>query len=586
MNNAAISELYQKLEMISDFDIFDFNNFPSIDFESKEISFAYCVEFNSLYGLNESNISKVFDGNRNEALSYLEDRIVQTKNDILIAKYYHFIYILTKNNKYSSKAIDNYLLLLTNSNFGPTNDEHVHSFVLILKIIIELTEVTKYNIHKIKNLIIGFLEDNLVVNRVKYRILQTIKETNLFKQPDILNFPSLCIELAKTENDSHLISIALNLGLHFALKLPEKQVLIRDFYELLGDNEHNNIRPYDGKEENIMIPHYNQNAYEAMMIYYQKAKNAEKYEKAASLYNQNKRNLKLIKITSRIEHKEGDKILESLSIHFNSIVNSSLDLIIFDLCLGDKLLFMPNAKLEEFANGQASNFVYQCFTPKLIDINNNSRGLDVKDHSKFQFYGISIQTTLSFVIDILLKSVSQKKMSFTKVLKVLNDRTFFGHELIINSINNMEISYTWSSQIDIALKSFFDQCNFLLKGKKVDWRISTDILSLKFEGILRDIIALTSGCIVKIDKDGNTSDMVLDDLLRSEAFSKVFDDDDRNLFYYTFTNKGLNIRNCVAHSFFKPQHYTMDKAVLVLLCVLRLAKYFPNEEQKTPAANK
>ena len=67
--------------------------------------------------------------------------------------------------------------------------------------------------------------------------------------------------------------------------------------------------------------------------------------------------------------------------------------------------------------------------------------------------------------------------------------------------------------------------------------------------------------------------MLLDDLLRTNACKELFTEEDRNLFYYTFTNKGLNIRNYVAHGFYMPQDYSTYNAILVFLCVLRLVRF-------------
>jgi hypothetical protein len=67
--------------------------------------------------------------------------------------------------------------------------------------------------------------------------------------------------------------------------------------------------------------------------------------------------------------------------------------------------------------------------------------------------------------------------------------------------------------------------------------------------------------------------MLLDDLLRTESFAKLFSDEDKDLFTYTFTNEGYNIRNNVAHGFYLPCDYTAFKATLVLLCVLRLVRF-------------
>ena len=186
-----------------------------------------------------------------------------------------------------------------------------------------------------------------------------------------------------------------------------------------------------------------------------------------------------------------------------------------------------------------------------------------------------MEVNIRFIIDVIRSSIESKKLSNSKLSNFLNKHTFFGQELKVSRADEVDISYTPFEQIDFALKSFFQQCNNLKLGKRQDWRIPIDILSLKFEGILRDIIGLACGVITKVDNKGNTSELLLDDLLRCDFFSTVFDEDDKNLFLFTFTNKGFNIRNNVAHSFYKPQDYTIYKAVLVLISILRLAKFDP-----------
>lgn len=135
-----------------------------------------------------------------------------------------------------------------------------------------------------------------------------------------------------------------------------------------------------------------------------------------------------------------------------------------------------------------------------------------------------------------------------------------------------EFVYSWFQQIDYILKDFFRQVNLYLSGKSPDWRLIIDTLPMKFEGILRDMISIKGGVITKINSNGKTSDLLLDELLNEDKFLKIFDKDDKNLFEYVFTNKGLNVRNYVAHGFYKPIDYSLEKAILCFLCVMRLAK--------------
>ena len=116
-----------------------------------------------------------------------------------------------------------------------------------------------------------------------------------------------------------------------------------------------------------------------------------------------------------------------------------------------------------------------------------------------------------------------------------------------------------------------------MRSQDADWRFTIEFLSLKFEGILRDIVSLSGENIVKQNRKGEIESCLLDDLLRTDIIQHTFDEEDIMLFYCTLTHKGLNIRNNVAHCFYKPQDYYADQALLVLLCILRLVKFIPSD---------
>lgn len=573
-----IDKFYQDLEHISEIGKIDFNIIPNCDVAFEYLRFIVCVEVNASSSLNNEHIDEVFTPIKEKTISYLEGRVEQTSNNFLKSRYYHFLYVLTKNNKYCGKTIECYQIILEQYLQNPEKGYNTLYFEDVLKIIISISEESKYKINELKEQIHKYLKDENIICRIKTRIIQTIKESKLFKISELNYIPELCIKISKAEIDPHWIEINLKLGLYYANKFKEnKNQLCCEIYELLGDNEYKNIKHYDGKPENIVIPHYNQATYTNMIYYYKKTENKNKLDEATKLYSDNKKNLKLLKITSRIEHQDDDKLYEVLNSQIEALLKEKSSMIVFYLCFGDGFILIKNDKLNDYEEEQSNSFTSKYFNYSPIDINTNSKIDKTLSHNKFELYGMSMQFNLDFVIRIILKSIESKKLSYSKMINILKRSTFFGHELICNRITGKEISYTFIQQIDFALKSFFQQCELLIKGKRPDWRITIDILSLKFEGILRDIIGITSGGnTIVMKKEHNTTEMLLDNLLRCNTFIKIFNEDDKNLFQYSFTDKGFNIRNNVAHSFYKPQDYNIYNAVLVLLCVLRLAKFNPN----------
>jgi hypothetical protein len=537
---------------------------------SSELQLIICIESNSLSKLNPDNIRQIFNDRIDSVKEYLNKRIQNTHNYLLKAKYNHFLYCLTRNNQYGNQAIEEYQQTLALYLNNPNQENINLNFQDILNIIIRLTETSKYKTEEFKKQIHNYLKDFKIYYRIKTRIIDSISKTTLFKIKELDYIPELCCDLAKNEIKHRFIEINLQLGLNIAKRLQNTEMR-RAINELLGDNEYKNIRLYDGKPEDIVNPHYNSASYIKIIQYYKNANNGKKRDKAVLEYNGNKKNCKLLKIKSTVKTENEGELQKMLEKLFFSIVSSSTKRIIYQLILGNNLMFLRDEQLEEYANHNKDKVGSQLFKPKRIDANNNVKDVEVKEHLRFQLYSLSLSKTINFASDIIMTSFANKKLSYNKVAKILCGN-FFGQEMIITR-NDQDISYTWFSMIDIGLKSLFEQCKLLLKNKEPDWRFSIDFLSLKFEGILRDMVGLIGGVITKVDDKGNTTDMLLDDLLRSDSINKIFNKDDINLFQYTFTSKGHNIRNNVAHSFYKPQDYTMSNAVLVLLCILRLAKF-------------
>ena len=134
------------------------------------------------------------------------------------------------------------------------------------------------------------------------------------------------------------------------------------------------------------------------------------------------------------------------------------------------------------------------------------------------------------------------------------------------------LKYTWLSLVDAGLAEFFKQFKKEINNKQSDWRITIDFLAPKFEAILRDIVENAGGEVTRVKDNGDTELKPLEELLSSTVISEIFNADDLLLFRHTFSKVGYNIRNDVAHGLYKPCDYTLPRAILVFLCILRLNK--------------
>lgn len=563
-----LDNFYLKLEKVDECcalvlpENFDWNN------SSVDLRLILSIECNLLSKLNVDHIQEIFNDKKTSVEEYLNERIKETQNHLLKAKYNHFLYCLTKNNQVGNKAIDEYQITLNSYLTNQTQEGVSEKFQDVYDIIVFLTKSIKYKLDEFKKQTHDYLRSPHIQSKIKTYIIESITKSTIFKFTELDYIPKLCCELAKNEDKHRFIEINLQLGFDIAKKLQNSEMQ-KVINELLGDNEYKKIELYDGKIESIVIPHQNRQVYKKIIQYYKNANNEQKHERAILEYNENKKNCKLLKFSTKIENnEEKQRIYQDL---FFSTINSSKKDLLYKLIFGNNLLFIPDEYLEKYVEENKDKFIYQLFKVNHIDINNNEKVVKSKEHLKFEAYSHSLSNTVHFYYDVIMTSFESKKISYNQVEKELSSNLFFGQELTITR-NGKDLAYTWFSMIDVGLKSFFEQLNLTLKNKQPDWRFSIDFLSLKFEGILRKIVELTGGGITKADKDGNTTEMLLEDLLRSNSLNKVFNKDDINLFRYTLTEKGYNIRNNVAHSFYIPQDYTWYKATLVFLCILRLAK--------------
>ena len=101
-----------------------------------------------------------------------------------------------------------------------------------------------------------------------------------------------------------------------------------------------------------------------------------------------------------------------------------------------------------------------------------------------------------------------------------------------------------------------------------------DSLTLKFEGVLRDFAALI-GVTTTITGKGNVlREKYIEELLVDKEIKKYFNEDDLLFFNYLFVSKdGMNLRNNIAHSFFKPNNYSFQIMHLLICAFMRIGKY-------------
>ena len=509
---------------------------------------------------------------KEDIIAYGKERIASTSNVFLLTRYNHVLYNLTNNGEYCRNAIANYIIIF-NQHVAHNETGIRHEVNQVLDWIIRLSIRIRLDLSSFKDLLISYLQSDLVCDDIKHRILVSIKGNyNKWKIKGIEFIPELCLAMYSRTIEYGKCYMLLEIGAYFARKF--RNDLLPIFYEKMGDNEEKNVHDYNGSKENMIIPHYNQSTYLKMMSYYQQSGNKEKLRYATAKYNESKVGIRFLKFEEKRElPEEFIKYMEAL---FEKVKTSKPEIIILFLSNHNDIFFPPHRMLDEKWKEMEKDKSSYMESMGVVrsDINNNITHTSHEEIWRFHMMNIYFRYSVKWISQIISLSIEIKKLSYSIVKKFLLSNSNFGAQLTIYR-SQYQLNYCLFDKIDFAIKNFFVQYKKAMNEKHSDWRNTINTLTLQFESILRDIIRLHNGETSKIvgSKKENVAEMLLDDLLRTEACKQLYSDEDRDLFTYAFTSKGLNIRNDVAHGFYLPSDYTAFKAILVLLCILRLVRY-------------
>ena len=562
-----IKKVHEELDSKSDLENFDYKKLRDSSLSEDD----RCILQKEYWLLSDFAINCNEVHNKEEIIEYGKKRLEATSNIYLLSRYNHVLYNLTKNTLFCKNAINNYNQIFKQYVEKEVDGYEIH---LVLDWIIRLSKRIRIDMSSLEETILSYLKSNDIGDNIKHWILVSIKDNYDKWKPQGLEFtPQLCLELYSHESEYSKGKHILETAEFFAARL-NRDFLI-PIYEALGDNEERIVYDYDGQPENMVKPHYNQSTYQRMMQYYQKAGNEEKLRYATSKYNENKVGIRFFNIEEKRELPQ--EFVNFINRLFKSINESDSKTILNFLSNHNDLFYLTDSKLKELWESTERNKPFYMLHMNAVrcDINNNIRTVSHEELFKYQGYTVYLSNTVKWIIHILSTAIENKKISYSIVKKILLRQTEFGRKWVINR-NGQEFNFCWFEKIDSALKDFFIQYNKELKGQPSDWSNVINSLTIQFEGILRDSIRVYNGetsRIVGSNKE-NLAEMLLDDLLRTEACKVLYSDEDRNLFYYTFTNKGYNIRNDVAHGFYLPHDYTSYKAIIVFLCILRLVRYY------------
>lgn len=497
--------------------------------------------------------------------NYIITRLNETTNVWLKSRYAHILWQETKNNNYAEIAIQNYM-----ESVNMIKAREVRELDIILEAIFFISKSTKRKQEEAKKITLDLIEG--VPNYFKTIIINSILKHNFFKQIELNNIADKILDWVDEKspvayfNNKKTLEVALIL--FDKVKRPNEII-----YELLAENEDEIIAQHD--DESFI----KSTALAEKAKYLKKAKKEEEYNLVQLEYTRLKQKIKLNKVSVPLDDDLNEIFNKYLRERSDALLELPTEIILAFFSLNDEILVDPK-NISEQANQRVNSSIYDLCSTSIFDINGNTKKLNDQekiDFEKLNLYIIShnIQFSVLF-LRVFIDGIILGKLNYYKIFDFLEQHSWFGMKFRKSLKNDEEeANSSWLSLLAPGIHNFLSQfeLSVLMNTNKIsNFILCIDSMTVKFEGALRDFIRLSGGSTTG-ERKGETQEHLLEELLENSITKEYFSEKDIELFKFTFTKKGKNIRNNVAHSFMEYSDYSLQTASLVFFCLLRLGKY-------------
>lgn len=505
-----------------------------------------------------------------EDIEYLKERLEFTQNTWLKSRYSHLLWQEIKHQKYAEIAIDCYIATINRIKL-----EEVRELPIILSAILFIAKKAKVKTNIAKQIAITLIND--LPHWFKANILNSILENNILSKEELND---IAIKLPFWIEGKNPASYFLNrqkletgIQLYNLIGLPLSYI-----YELLAKNENLIIEQH--QEDTNFVK------YEAIGTkakYLRLAGKLEEAEENLKEYNRLKQIVKLGKVSWELDQKETEMFNKYLNMISKIILDMPTDGILVFFSISEDILVDPIENLK-YTKENIKNSLHYLFNTSIFDINSNFKKLkdsEKIDNEIIQNYSISHNVKcFSLFLKVFIDGIISGKLNYYKIYDYLEVQTWYGTKFKRGMTDNeIDQNSSWLTMLAPGIHNFFSQfeLSVLMNTNKINnFILAMDSLTLKFEGVLRDFIRLSGGN-TSTSKDGELKEQLLEELLENQITKKYFTEKDIELFKYTFTRKGKNLRNNIAHSFLEFSDYNLQSISLVFFCILRLGKYTFNE---------
>jgi hypothetical protein len=503
-----------------------------------------------------------------DAFNYLASRLHSTSNKRLKARYGHILWNSEVRNKgkHAQQAVDAYFEILADE--GSKGDNFYSDAINLLFISI----ACKYRFEEAEQLVLQYVIDSQA-SFDSYVIfvpkILSLKKHFDKSALDKLNEKAEQIWIDSVEMSLHTYERILEIAIQVAVKLGTDKKI---WHQRLAEIYERTIEVRKNDETGMMPLHFCEQGIHQYKLAGNRVKEKELLKRLTLL----KANLKLSTIEVKFTSKELSKLYKFHEGVIGRLLPKEPDQIIGFLSTDTNIF--PSAKfLKRAVAGREKSFMDFANVIK-YDINKNS-SKKVKGEGDLEAileeYSWYVQiVAIPFLRELFKEGLYEQKLNFRTVAEFLYKHSWIGKNISYRNSGGDPYEHNWLVLIAPSLMEFFFHWQALMysKDRFQNFVLCIDSLALKFEGILRDFAKII-GANSQVHSKGWNREAYIEDLLEDEKVKSYFNEDDLLLFKYLFTSQGKNIRNNVAHAFYKFHHYRPELMILIIMAILRISKY-------------
>lgn len=527
--------------------------------------FGLMIENGSLSPIMEWSSGKTTDIFQlsTEEINYLKTRASNETRPYLVARYNHILFLLSKNNSYAHIAIDAYYLL-ANDYLTKLQSKgyHVNGLSCLVEAYAYLTTSTKYQVDTCKTQLQKWFDETGQHLYYYESFLRLFAEIQIIKRADLNGYTEKCLSIFdKHKTDSHNESF-----LESCLLLAKKEgVSTKPIYRLMAETQLTLIEE-TGHDHSGLIK--NQRLLDAAK-FYKLAGDHQRSKEVLLEANQQKTTIQFDTINHKIGNADMTIIRDCTRVIVLHHLQQHQETVFYPIALDQRIVpKLGKGLLDE-------NAFLRSVTTSHYDINLNRHRLtdfEVERQEAFHGFQFELEICITIYFRILVKEMDNQKRDILAEGLHYFEHTWFRRELQKGHQDDAEL-YSWMPMLKPALE-------VLIRANKEDSsqqltyeeQMSFDQLAVKFEGLLRDLCDLVKINTTKI-YENQTVAKDINELLQSKELIGLFQEEDIRLWQYAFTGCGYNIRNNVAHAFYRPKDYTLTLSNILILAYIKLAKY-------------